>query len=310
MKMRDFPRRWRKCLVISNLESKSMFKRVVIIGFGLIGGSIALSIKKNRLAKELIAWDIDQDCLRKGAELKIIDGFAETINKASAGADLIVLSVPVGEMRGVLEQIDLEDQIITDVGSVKGAFVKAVEEVFTKVPPRLIPGHPIAGSEKKGFGASEANLFEGHSVILTPNEESDKTALEKVAKLWSLMGCKISFMSAQDHDTILAKTSHLPHLLSSVISESMYDEPDRSSALAHAAGSFRDMSRVSASDPAIWADIFLANDLRLIESLERFLVGLEKMKNEIAAGNYSEVKSFLERGKSVRDHFSSITKEL
>ena len=240
----------------------------------------------------------------------MIDGFADTITSASVGADLIILSVPVGEMRGVLEQIDLKDQIITDVGSVKGAFVKDVEEVFTKVPPRLIPGHPIAGSEKKGFGASEANLFEGHSVILTPNEESDKTALDKVSKFWSLMGCKISLMSAQDHDTILAKTSHLPHLLSSVISESMYDEPDRSAALSHAAGSFRDMSRVSASDPAIWADIFLANDLKLIESLERFLVGLEKIKNEIAAGNYSEVKRFLERGKSVRDHFRLLQRAL
>jgi len=286
-----------------------MFKRVVIIGFGLIGGSIALSIKKNRLAKELLAWDIDQDCLKRGAEKKMIDGFADTITSASIGADLIILSVPVGEMRGVLEQIDLQDQIITDVGSVKGSFVKDVEEVFTKVPPRLIPGHPIAGSEKKGIGASAANLFEGHSVILTPNEESDKAALDKVSKFWSLMGSKISLMSAQDHDAILAKTSHLPHLLSSVISESMYDEPDRSAALSHAAGSFRDMSRISASDPAIWADIFLANDLKLIESLERFLARVEKIKNKIASGNHSEIKRFLERGKIVRDHFSSIKKE-
>lgn len=286
-----------------------MFKRVVIIGFGLIGGSIALSIKKNRLAKELLAWDIDQDCLKRGVEQKMIDGFAGTITSASIGADLIILSVPVGEMRGVLEQIDLQDQIITDVGSVKGSFVKDVEEVFTKVPSRLIPGHPIAGSEKKGIGASAANLFEGHSVILTPNEESDKAALDKVSKFWSLMGSKISLMSAQDHDAILAKTSHLPHLLSSVISESMYDEPDRSAALSHAAGSFRDMSRISASDPAIWADIFLANDIKLIESLERFLVRLEKIKNKIASGNHSEVKRFLERGKIVRDHFSSIKKE-
>ncbi len=152
-------------------------------------------------------------------------------------------------------------------------------------------------------------MFEGHSVILTPNEESDKAALDKVSKFWSLMGSKISLMSAQDHDAILAKTSHLPHLLSSVISESMYDEPDRSAALSHAAGSFRDMSRISASDPAIWADIFLANDLKLIESLDRFLVRLEKIKNRITSGNHSEVKRFLERGKMVRDHFSSIKKE-
>ena len=287
-----------------------MFKRVVIIGFGLIGGSIALSIKKHRLSKELIAWDIDKDCVRKGVELNMIDGFAETISSAVAGAELVILSVPVGEMRGVLEQIDLKDQIITDVGSVKGSFVEDVEAVFLKVPPRLIPGHPIAGSEKKGMVASAEDLFEGHSVILTPNEESDETALHKVSKLWRLMGCKISIMSVQDHDTILAKTSHLPHLLSSVFSESIYSESDRSAALAHAAGSFRDVSRVSASDPAIWADIFLANDLKLIESLERFMVGLEKIKNKIASRNHSEVKNFLERGKAVRDHFSSITKEL
>jgi len=287
-----------------------MFKRVVIIGLGLIGGSIALSIKKRGLAKELIAWDIDQDCLRKGAEANMVDGFAKTIRSAAIGAELIILSVPVGEMRGVLEQIDLRDQIITDVGSVKGSFVEDVEAVFSKVPPRIIPGHPIAGSEKKGMGASEAGLFEGHSVILTPNEETDKIALEKVSKLWSLMGCKISIMSVQDHDTILAKTSHLPHLLSSVFSESMYSEPDRAAALAHAAGSFRDLSRISASDPAIWTDIFLANDLKLIESLEKFMIGLEKMKNKIASGNHSEVKRFLERGKIVREHFSSITKEL
>ncbi len=287
-----------------------MFKRVVIVGFGLIGGSIALSMKKHGLAKELMAWDVDQDCLRRGRDLNIIDGFAQTIKTALVGAELVVLSVPVGEMRGVLEQIDLGDQIITDVGSVKGSFVKDVEAVFSKVPPRLIPGHPIAGSEKKGMGASEADLFEGHSVILTPNEDSDKTALEKVSKLWSRMGCKISLMSVQDHDTILAKTSHLPHLISSVFSESIYAEPNRAAALAHAAGSFRDMSRVSASDPAIWADIFLANDSKLIESLELFLVGLEKVKNKIASGNHSEVKRFLERGKSVRDQFSSITKEL
>ena len=310
MKTRDFPWRWQKSLVIFDLESKSMFKKVVIIGFGLIGGSIALSIKKNRLAKELVAWDTDQDCLKKGSELNMIDGFAENIKSASEGADLIVLSVPLAEMRGVLEQIDLQDQIITDVGSVKGSFVKDVEKVFTKVPPRLIPGHPIAGSEKKGMRASEANMFEGHSVILTPNEESDKVALDKVSKFWSRIGCKISLMSAEDHDAILAKTSHLPHLLSSLISESMYDEPDRSGALAHAAGSFRDMSRISASDPAIWADIFLANDLKLLESLDRFLVRLENMKNKIASGNHSEVKRFLEKGKTVRDHFSSITKEL
>ena len=285
---------------------KQDVRRVSVIGLGLIGGSIAAGIKQQGLASSVCAWDPNAASLALGHDLGIIDSIAADINEATAQSDLIVLAVPVQSMEQVLRDIDLKDQVITDVGSVKGIAIEAARRVFGELPENFIPGHPIAGSEKQGVVAADPNLFRQHKVILTPGEASNPAAIARVEKLWNGLGAEVVRMSVSHHDDVVAQTSHLPHLLAYALVDTLSAGGDSLEVFEYAAGGFRDFSRIAASDPTMWSDIFQANKEPLVQVLDQYLLKLETLKQLIESGEADQIKDVLIRAKVARDHFSNI----
>ena len=292
--------------MVESAQIKQEFRQVSVIGLGLIGGSIAAGIKQQGLASSVCAWDENAANLALGHDLGIIDSIAADIHEATAQADLIILAVPVQSMEQVLYDIDLKDQVITDVGSVKGIAVEAARRVFGKLPENFIPGHPIAGSEKQGVVAADPNLFRQHKVILTPEEASNPAAIARVEKLWRGLGADVVRMSVSHHDDVLAQTSHLPHLLAYALVDTLSAGGDSLEVFEYAAGGFRDFSRIAASDPTMWSDIFQANKEPLVQVLDQYLLKLETLKQLIESGEADQIKVLLSRAKVARDHFSNI----
>ncbi len=292
--------------MVEATEVKPAFEQVSVIGLGLIGGSIAAGIKQQGLAASVCAWDPDTASLALGHDLGIIDTIADDIHHATAQADLIVLAVPVLSVEQVLGAIELKNQIITDVGSVKGVVVEAARRVFGDLPENFIPGHPIAGSEKHGVVAADSNLFRHHKVILTPADDANRDAIARVEKFWCALGADIVTMSVTHHDEVLAKTSHLPHLLAYALVDTLSAGGDSLEVFQYAAGGFRDFSRIAASDPTMWSDVFLANQEPLVQVLDQYLLKLETLKRLIESGDADPIKDLLSRAKVARDHFSNI----
>lgn len=282
------------------------FKRVAILGLGLIGGSMAAGLRLQGLAETVVAWDADDLSLTTGRDLGIIDEIASDVATATEKADLVVLCVPVKAMKAILQQIDLGDQIITDVGSVKGQFITDAEQTFGSIPPRLVPGHPIAGSERHGVIAADPQLFARHRVILTPPDVIESEALTRVEALWHGLGAETILMSAEHHDDVLAQTSHLPHLLAYALVDTLSSGGDSLEVFQYAAGGFRDFSRIAASDPTMWSDIFQANRVPLLNTLDRYLGELARLRELISSGDGDAMKEVFTRAKAARDHFSSI----
>jgi len=292
--------------MVESPQIKQDVRRVSVIGLGLIGGSIAAGIKQQGLASSVCAWDPNAASLALGHDLGIIDSIAADINEATAQSDLIVLAVPVQSMEQVLRDIDLKDQVITDVGSVKGIAIEAARRVFGELPENFIPGHPIAGSEKQGVVAADPNLFRQHKVILTPGEASNPAAIARVEKLWNGLGAEVVRMSVSHHDDVVAQTSHLPHLLAYALVDTLSAGGDSLEVFEYAAGGFRDFSRIAASDPTMWSDIFEANKEPLVQVLDQYLLKLETLKQLIESGEADQIKDVLSRAKVARDHFSNI----
>ena len=282
------------------------FRQVSIIGLGLIGGSIAAGIKREGLASSICAWDVNASSLALGHDLGVIDTIAESIQQATEQADLIVLAVPVQSMEEVFRSITIKDQVITDVGSVKSVAIEAARRVYGKVPANFVPGHPIAGSEKHGVMAAYPGLFQQHKVIMTPGENCNPGAIARVEKLWRALGADVVTMSVAHHDDVLAQTSHLPHLLAYALVDTLSAGGDSLEVFQYAAGGFRDFSRIAASDPTMWSDIFTANKAPLVEVLDQYLVKLESLKRLIESGEAGEIKALLTRAKVARDHFSGL----
>ena len=282
------------------------FHRIAIIGLGLIGGSLAAGIRQQGLAGTVVAWDSNDLSLATGRDLGIIDEIAGDTASATANADLVILCVPVNAMREVLGGIEPGDQIITDVGSVKTRLFKDAESVFGSVPRKLVPGHPIAGSEKHGVTAADPMLFSRHRVILTPADHCEPTALHRVEMLWQRLGGETIRMSAEHHDHLLAQTSHLPHLLAYALVDTLASGADSPEVFRYAAGGFRDFSRIAASDPTMWSDIFQANQGPLLEILDRYMANLEGLRELVAGSDGPAMKEIFTRAKAARDHFSAI----
>ncbi|MBT4162621.1 MAG: prephenate dehydrogenase/arogenate dehydrogenase family protein [Gammaproteobacteria bacterium] len=286
-------------------RDKKGFGRVAILGLGLIGGSIAAALKQRGLA-QIAAWDKDEKSLDRGLTDGIIDEVLGSPDEAR-GADLVVLAVPVLAIKDMLSAID-SDQVFTDVASVKGFVLEAVELHFGKLPPFYVPGHPIAGSERHGVGAANPNLFENHRVILTPTDETDESTTMLIAEFWRALGANVVEMTPDHHDSVLAQTSHLPHLLAYGLVDTLSAGGDSLEVFEHAAGGFRDFSRIAASDPVMWRDIFLTNPGPILEVLDRYLDEMADVRQMIVEGDGEALRELFARAKDVRDHFSSIDK--
>jgi len=280
------------------------FGSVAIVGLGLIGGSIAAGLKQRGLAR-ISAWDADAASLETGLQQGVIDAALPSA-AAAAEADVLVLCVPVQAVAQVLAEIPASGQLITDVGSVKAAVIDAVREARGEVPPGFVPGHPIAGSEKHGVAAANPDLFEQHRVLLTPLAETDAAALQTVQSLWQALGAEVTEMSPEHHDDVLAQTSHLPHLAAYALVDVLSQGGDSLEVFQYAAGGFRDFSRIAASDPTMWRDVFLTNQAPVLATLDQYIAELGALRDLVAAGDGEQLKAIFERAKAARDHFADL----
>ena len=290
-------------------DGEPLFQRMVVIGLGLIGGSLARAAKARGLVATVVGCDERPGPLEEGRRLGLIDESEPDAARAVAGADLVVLAVPVRANRAVLEQIRdalPKEAVLTDVGSVKGGFVADVRGVFGELPARVVPGHPIAGSEKSGVGAADPDLFRDHKVILTPEPETDSAALASMCRLWAACGAEVLTMSVARHDEVLAATSHLPHLIAFSLVDTLAGEDDNQDIFRYAAGGFRDFTRIAASDPVMWRDIFLANREAVLSALGHFRSDLDELGAAIEAGDGQRLQQVFTRAKAAREHFSRI----
>ncbi len=284
-----------------------MFNKVAFIGLGLIGSSLARVLRANHLAQTIVASSRSPRTLSLAIDIGLIDaGYADAA-EAVQDADLVVLAMPVCATQSVLAAIKVSlkaSVIITDVGSTKGNVVAAAEAVFGVVPTRFIPAHPIAGSEQSGVLAGKVDLFDRHKVIITPLPHTDVEACLLIQQMWQVAGADVLTMTVQRHDEVLAKTSHLPHLLAFSLVDTLARESQNLDIFRFAAGGFRDFTRIAGSDPSMWHDIFLANEQGILSALDSFSQGVERLKSAIVAHDSDAILGILTRAQVARHHFT------
>jgi prephenate dehydrogenase len=286
-----------------------LINRLAIIGVGLIGGSLARALKRKKACGRVVGYGRDMANLQKAVDLKVIDEYSLTVASAVKDADVVVLATPLNttepllkSMRGYLRN----DVIITDVGSAKGSVVEAARKTLDKLFPRFVPAHPIAGREKSGVEASVANLFEDHRVILTPLPETSINALGLVREMWEFAGAEVIQLSVDQHDEILAATSHLPHMLAYALVDCLAGMQERDEIFRFAAGGFADFTRIASSNPQMWHDICFSNRKQLLKTLDLFDEYLDKIRVAIKQENSEELLKIFTRAKETRDRFTQM----
>ncbi|TVS17212.1 MAG: prephenate dehydrogenase/arogenate dehydrogenase family protein [Gammaproteobacteria bacterium] len=279
--------------------------RLVVCGVGLIGGSLAAAVR-DHVTGGVIGVDAD-DAAIAGAEARgLIDGrgWPEDLSPE----DLVLVAVPTLAVAGVIEQLwDAESGIlaggavVTDAASVKRPVIDAAMAVCGRIPANLVPGHPIAGSERSGVSAARADLFRDHRVILTPTSEAAPAAVDRVRVLWERAGAEVCTMDVAEHDRVLALTSHLPHLLAFALVDTLGRAPEHEAVFRFAAGGFRDFTRIASSDPVMWSDIFTANAVAVGASLDRLEAELAELRGLLEAGDRDGLRELFARAKALRD---------
>jgi len=285
-----------------------MFNRVALIGVGLIGGSLARALKKHDLCQSIIGFGRSQEELEKAVELGVIDNFGSDIKETVKDADLVIVAVPMSAFESVfsaMADVISDDTVITDVGSAKNSVIEAAKSAFGDLPSGLVPGHPIAGTEKNGVEASFDSLFENRQIILTPTEKSAAGAIEKVEKMWQAVGAETVQMTAEHHDQVLAATSHLPHVLAFSLVETLGKMHESSEIFRYAAGGFRDFTRIASSDPTMWRDICLNNKTAILSVLKKYERHLKTLEIAIEAQDAEAINEIFVRAKSARDEHVS-----
>lgn len=281
-----------------------LFEKVAFIGIGLIGSSMARRMSADRLVSDIVACARSEETRSKAVSLGIVSHAFDDPAAAVDGADLIVIATPIGSYGAIAKAIApvlKPGAIVTDVGSVKQAVVDAVVPHLSK-ENAFVPGHPIAGTEESGPEAGFPELFDGRWTILTPTDEADAAAVEKVKTLWQSMGAMVDTMTPSHHDMVLAITSHLPHLIAYTIVGTATDLEDdlRQEVVKYSASGFRDFTRIAASDPVMWRDIFLNNRDATLETLQRFSEDLTALQRAIRRGEGDVLEELFARTRKIR----------
>ncbi len=284
-----------------------LINKLAIIGVGLIGGSLARALRSKKECEKVVGFGRSRDNLKKAVELNVIDEFSEDIGRVVKNADVIVLATPLASYESLFEAMRdslSNDVIITDVGSVKGQVVEAARKTLGDILPRFVPGHPIAGTEQSGVGASFAELFDAHRVILTPLPETNVHAINLITQMWEVTGAEVVHLDVEHHDAVLAATSHLPHLLAYSLVDCLASMQDRSEIFKFAAGGFADFSRIASSHPQMWHDICFSNRKQLLATLEIFSEHLDEVKKAIETEDSEALLTIFTRAKQQRDQFT------
>ncbi len=287
-------------------------ERVLVVGLGLIGGSLARALKEKSVCAQVLGNSRSEDTVQKAIARGVVDradaNLANLLPVLQKN-DVVVIATPTLSVRAVLEQLReavARGVIVTDVASVKGSVVEDARAVFGVVPNTLIPGHPIAGSEKSGIDAVNPQLFVRHEVILTPLPDSDPVAVETVKALWLAVDAEVSLMAVEEHDSVLALTSHLPHMLAYTLVDTLAQRSQNNSIFRYAAGGFKDFTRIAGSDPTMWHDIALANRTALLSGLDDFEKHLLDLRKAIEDGNGDHLRDVFTRAKQARDYFGEL----
>lgn len=282
----------------------ALFQRVAVIGVGLIGSSMARAMQKHGLAGEIVGCARSAETRAKVLELGLATRCEADPAAAVAGADLVVLATPVGAYEAVakaMEKALSPGAIVTDVGSVKQAVIRDVGP-YLPAGVHFVPGHPIAGTEHSGPESGFAELFEQRWCILTPPAGTDAAATEKVVQLWRAFGSRVEIMDAGHHDKVLAITSHLPHLIAYTIvgTATGLEQSEQSEVVRYSAGGFRDFTRIAASDPVMWRDVFLNNREAVLEMLQRFTEDLTALQRAIRWGEGETLEAHFRKTREIR----------
>ncbi len=279
------------------------FRSVAIIGLGLLGGSTGLAVRQYLPGCATTGWDANPDTRARAAERGLVARVCDTAVEAVADADLVILCVPVGAMGDVARLIApalKADAVISDVGSSKQTVAEALAEALPG--KAVIPAHPVAGTERSGPDAGFAALFQKRWCIITPPADADPAKVEALRQFWETLGAKVEVMTPQHHDMVLAVTSHLPHLIAYTIVGTADDLEGvtQSEVIKYSAGGFRDFTRIAASDPTMWRDVFLSNKEAVLSMLQRFTEDLTALQRAIRVGDGQQLFDHFTRTRDIR----------
>lgn len=287
--------------------------RVAIIGLGLIGGSLARSLRARAGVAHIVGCVHKQSDIALALELGLADSVTTDIAEAVAGADVIIAAVGVDAMGTVFAQLHgslSADAVITDVGSTKASVVAAARAALSADEfSRFVPGHPISGTENSGLRASIDGLFENRRTIVTPLPETRPAALARIEALWQSAGARVTRMAVAHHDEVLAATSHLPHVVAFALVDTLADMSERSEIFAYAAGGFADFTRIASSDPVLWHSIMFANRDAVVPALTHYIDKLGVLREALQNGDRDAVIDCFDRAKQARDRFTGATAE-
>ncbi len=278
--------------------------KLLIIGVGLIGGSLALALRKTSSAGEIVGVGRTESNLKKAIDLGVIDRYSYNLEEEVQDSDMVVIAVPVLAADAIVRKIsqsDFGNSVITDVGSTKTSIVQSAVKHFGEKFPNFVAAHPIAGREHSGVEAADPDLFINHHTVLTPNESCAPDTVAKVRKMWETAGSSVSEMNYADHDRILSATSHLPHILAFLLVDYMTKHPDSQMCFDLAAGGFYDFTRVASSDPDMWRDICIANAQNIVEELKGYSDSLANLASKVSGGRSDEIYEILQSAKKARD---------
>ena len=279
------------------------FGTVAIIGLGLLGGSVGLALKEHLPQVATTGFDADPATRARAAERGLVGSVCESAAQAVADADLVILCVPVGAMAAAARDIAgslKAGAVVSDVGSSKQFVAEALAAALPGVA--IIPAHPVAGTERSGPDAGFASLFHNRWCIITPPEGADEAQVEALSALWQALGAKVEIMDARHHDMVLAVTSHLPHLIAYTIvgTASDLEGVTESEVIKYSAGGFRDFTRIAASDPTMWRDVFLSNKDAVLDMLQRFTEDLTALQRAIRVGDGQQLFDHFTRTRAIR----------
>ncbi|HEX6692101.1 MAG TPA: prephenate dehydrogenase/arogenate dehydrogenase family protein [Burkholderiales bacterium] len=281
-----------------------LFERVAVIGVGLIGGSFALALKHAKACGHVIGVGRNPLNLRVALERGVIDSVQGDPARAAESADLVLVAAPVGQFPKLFAAVAgalRADAVLTDAGSTKRDVVAAARKALKKKIGQFVPAHPIAGAEKSGAAAANAELFRGRRVVITPLKENAAAAVEKVNQAWSTCGARTSQMSPEQHDALFAAVSHLPHFLAYALVHEFNGRKNATELFSFAAGGFRDFTRIASSHPEMWRDICVANADRLGDEVGRYAKKLAAMKKLLAKRDGKALEKLFDEARDARE---------
>jgi prephenate dehydrogenase len=281
---------------------KIFFNKITILGVGLIGASFALALRERGLCRHITGYGRSEKNIKRAKGMKIIDSYELDASRACMDSDLILFSMPVGSFTGIARKIKgvlKKGVIVTDVGSIKGKLVREMEKLMPE-GVAFVGGHPIAGSDRSGIDAASPDLFKGARCILTPTKKTDKKSLNTIRRLWKELGARVTILDPEEHDRMYAAVSHFPHVVAYEVVNTVAHAGNCD--LGFAGQGFKDTTRIAASSPELWSDIFFMNRKNILRLIERFKINLDKFSDRLKNNNKNALMRELKKAKALREN--------